>query len=386
MIPKNILENQALTAHALFFDDPNRALIRENDAQGRPNGRFIDRQKGVDVLENGDVLFAYNAPDAKLVQVSGTGGSFPEKMIDMEKGEDGWWRVTVSGLESAFHFVNFFVDGNRMLNPYMPYGYGFGRVINFFEIPDKYSGFYLIQDVPHGALRMNYFYSETVRDFRACWVYTPPSYDTARDKHYPVMYIQHGGGESETVWIWQGKINNILDNLIADGQCEEMIVVMNSGYVYPPEKSIYGHNPVMPPVEELIVNDCIPFIDGKYRTIPDRKHRAAAGLSMGGAQAQTMVLYYPEHFANAGIFSAPAIRSDREDRLGLLEDPDKFNEYFDVYLVNAGAYEPFCDILKEQTRDMRARGFNIIFYSSPGFHEWAPWRYAVAEFAKRLFK
>lgn len=384
MIPKKMLENQALTAHALFFDDPHRDLMRTIDEKGRPNGTYYELPKGVEVLENGDVKFAYHAPDAKLVQVSGTGGSFPDKKIDMEKGEDGWWRVTVSGLESAFHFVNFFVDDTQALNPYMPYGYGYGRVMNFFELPDKYSDFYLMQDVPHGAVRMNYFWSETANDFRVCWVYTPPTYDTGREKRYPVFYLQHGGGEAESCWIWQGKINNIMDNLIADGQCEEMIVVMNCGYVYP-EGYDYGKNPVASPVEDLIAKDCVPFIDKKYRTIADRHHRAVAGFSMGGGQTMNTVIKYPEVFANAGVFSAPAIRSDREDKLGLLTDPEAFNRNFDLFFVNAGSYEPACKVLKGQFREMKAKGFKMVFFESPGFHEWAPWRYATAEFAKRLF-
>ncbi len=379
MIRKEILENQALKAHALFWDDPHRDLTREN-------GTYYDLPKGVEVLENGDVNFAYHAPDAKCVQVTGTGGSFPEKLIDMEKGDDGWWRVTVSGLESAFHFVNFYVDGTRALNPYMPYGYGFGRVMNFFELPDKYSDFYLFHDdIPHGSVRMNYFYSETVGDWRTCWVYTPPAYAQDKEKRYPVFYLQHGGGEAESCWIWQGKINNIMDNLIADGQCEEMIVVLNCGYVYRKD-GVIGSNPVASPVEDLIVNDCVPFIDKKYRTIADRHHRAVSGFSMGGGQTMNTVIKYPEVFANAGVLSAPGIRSDREDKLGLLSDPVKFNSNFDLFFVNAGAYEPAGPRLKEQTREMRKKGFKIVYFESPGYHEWAPWRYGVAEFVKRLFK
>lgn len=385
MIPKEILENQAITAHALFFDDPHRDLMRTIDEKGRPNGTYYELPKGVEVLENGDVKFAYHAPDAKCVQVSGTGGSFPAEKIDMEKGEDGWWRVTVSGLESAFHFCLFYVDGTEALNPYMPYGYGYSKVINYFELPDKYSDFYLLHDVPHGSVRINYFYSETVGDYRACWVYTPPKYDIDREKRYPVFYLQHGGGEAETCWIWQGKINNIMDNMIADGQCEEMIVVMNFGYVYPKGHD-FSSSPMVSPVEELIAKDCIPFIDRKYRTIPDRHNRAISGFSMGGAQTLNTVLKYPELFANAGVLSAPAIRADHGDKLGLLDDPGWFNDNFDLFFVSAGSYEPAGETLKKATRQMRDKGFRVVFYEYPGFHEWAPWRYAVAEFASRLFK
>ena len=111
-----------------------------------------------------------------------------------------------------------------------------------------------------------------------------------------------------------------------------------------------------------------------------------AGFSMGGGQTMNTVIKYPEVFANAGVLSAPGIRSDREDKLGLLSDPVKFNENFDLFFVNAGAYEPAGPRLKQQTREMREKGFKIVYFESPGYHEWAPWRYGVAEFVKRLFK
>jgi len=386
MIPKNILNNQALQSHALFFDDPHKELIRETDAMGRANGRFIDIPKGVEVLENGDVNFAFHAPDAETVAVSGIGGTFPAKELPLEKCEDGWFRGTVKGLDSGFHYVDFYVDGTRCLNPYMPYGYGCDRSLNFFELPDKYSNFYLLQDVPHGNVRMDYFYSTVAGNWRTCFVYTPPKYAENRDKRYPVLYLQHGGGESESGWVWQGKTNYILDNLIADGQCEEMIVVMNCGVVYPTKGEWDDSNPFVTPVEDLIVKDCIPFIDKKYRTVANRSGRAVAGLSMGAGQTLNAVFSYPDFFANAGVFSAPRIRTDRTDKLNLLKDPVRFNANFDLFFVSAGEYEPAAKTLCAETRKMRAEGFKVVYFQSPGYHEWAPWRYSLAEFAKRLFR
>ncbi|NMA37743.1 MAG: enterochelin esterase, partial [Papillibacter sp.] len=150
MLKKEMLKNQALGAHALFFDDVHRNLVLATDKDGNPAGRFAFIPEACKVLENGDVTFSFFAPNAKSVQVAGLGGGFPEKRHDMVKGEDGWWQVTVSGIDSGYHYHEYYVDGTRALNPYAPYGYGCGRVINFFELPDKYSNFYLLQDVPHG--------------------------------------------------------------------------------------------------------------------------------------------------------------------------------------------------------------------------------------------
>ena len=380
MIRDEILNNQALTGSALFFDEVYKTLVFDNDEQGRPMGYFCDVPEGAKVLPNGDVFFSYYAPDAKTVEVTGIGGGFPVEKHPMEKGEDGWWHVTVSGLDSGFHYHDYYVDGNRALNPYVPFGYGCGRIINYFELPDKYSDFYLLHDVPHGAVRMNYYKSEITGRVRNCFVYTPPSYDTDREKRYPVLYLQHGAGEDETGWIWQGKINHIVDNLIADGACEELIIVMNCGYAMPKDctDAVQGRTAI----SDVIATECVPFIDKKYRTIADRHHRAMAGLSMGGGQTQQTVMKYPELFANAGIFS---MFYSLEPKVAAMT-PEEFNRDFDLLFYGAGEYEPVCNSNREILRELAKKGYKSVLYSVPGYHVWDVWRYCAREFIKLLWK
>jgi len=384
MLSKEMLNNHALSAHALFFDDVCRNLIFATDKDGRPAGRYAFRPEACKVHENGDVTFSFYAPNAKQVQVAGLGGGFSSEKRDMEKGEDGWWHVTISGIESGFHYHDYYVDGTRTLNPYAPYGYGCGRVINYFELPDKYSNFYLLQDVPHGTVRMDYYKSEVTGKFRNCWVYTPPGYETSPDKRYPVLYLQHGGGESESTWVWHGKINLIADNLIADNACKELIIVMNCGNAYPKGGNTEGAA-LFGCIDDVIAKDCIPFIDSKYRTIADRRGRAMAGLSMGGGQTQRTVFKYPELFANAGIFSAH-FDAESERAKELLSDPDRFNSEFDLLFVGAGEYEPVCEYNRELMRELREKGIQSVIYSAPGWHDWTAWRYCAREFISRLWR
>lgn len=384
MLKKEMLENQALSAHALFFDDVHRNLILATDAEGRPAGKYAVIPSGVRVHENGDVTFSFFAPDAKSVQVAGLGGGFPSDKNDMKKGEDGWWHVTVSGIDSGFHYHDYFVDGTRTLNPYAPYGYGCDRVINFFELPDKYSNFYLLHDVPHGTVRMDYYKSQLTGRVRTCWVYTPPGYETSGDKRYPVLYLQHGGGESETGWIWQGKINFIADNLLADGACRELIVVMDCGYASAKDGS-GDKNPLMGSIEDVLVKDCIPHIDAKYRTVADRHGRAMAGLSMGGAQTQRTVFKYPDVFANAGILSM-YVDTESEETKRRFSNPKQFNEDFDLFFLSAGEYEHCCGVNRSLTQELRSKGFNCVFYSVPGYHDWPVWRWCAREFITRLWR
>lgn len=384
MLKKEMLENQALCAHALFFDDVHRNLVLAVDKEGRPAGKYAVIPDGCKVHENGDVTFSFYAPNANSVQVAGLGGGFPDTKNDMKKGEDGWWHVTVSGIDSGYHYHEYYVDGTRALNPNAPYGYGCGRILNFFELPDKYSNFYLMQDVPHGTVRMDYFKSEITGKFRNCWVYTPPAYETSPGKRYPVLYLQHGGGESEAGWIWQGKINHIADNLIADGACKDLIIVMNFGTAYPKNGGMAG-SPLMGCIDDVIVKECVPFIDAKYRTVSNRGGRAMAGLSMGGAQTQRTVFKYPEVFANAGIFSA-YFEADSKDIQKRFADPEKFNADFDLFFFGAGEYEPVCESNRQLMRKLRAKGINSVFYSTPGGHEWTVWRYCAREFISRLWR
>jgi len=380
MLRSEILTNQALSAHALFFDDVHKNLVLAVDAAGRPAGKYAPIPQGCKVMENGDVEFSFFAPDAKLVQVAGIGGGFPKEKHDMEKGEGGWWHTTVTGLDSGFHYHDYFVDGTRTLNPYAPYGYGCGRVINFFELPDKYSGFYLLHDVPHGTVRMEYYKSKITGQMRCCWVYTPPSYEKNPDRRYPVLYLQHGAGESETGWLWQGKINLIADNILANGAGGETIIVMNYGYAFP--KEMTDPATARSSISDVIVLECVPFIDRKYRTVADRHSRAMAGLSMGGGQTQATVMKYPQVFGSAGIFSMFYSLDDKVEAM----TPEAFNADFDLLFYGAGEYEPVCETNREVWTELMQKGYRCVLYSVPGYHDWPVWRYCAREFLTRLWK
>jgi enterochelin esterase-like enzyme len=216
-------------------------------------------------------------------------------------------------------------------------------------------------------------------------VYTPPGYDSCDTAAYPVLYLQHGVGENETGWLNQGHANFILDNLIAAGQCEPMIVVMNSGYALTPED-----DPVFFPGDfttELIA-DCIPYIESHFRVKQDKHSRAIAGLSLGSAQAFATAIRFPELFAYVGIFSgAISLPQLSQSETDLFHNPSDFNSVFLLLYASAGTGEtrlitdtaPWCSSLQQ-------RGFSVYFETFPGFHEWSPWRKSLREFSKRLFK
>lgn len=383
MNSKNFSDNQALSMYALNFDPVNKDLIRMADPDGHPMGKYVPVPSGAHVDSSGTVHFAFHAPNAHSVVVQGLGGAFDSR-VALQQQENGYWIGSVSGLPAGFHYHDYYVDGTRMCNDLAPVGFGDFRAINYFEIPDADSGFYLLQDVPHGTIRMDYYYSTVTNRCRTCFVYTPPGYESHPEKRYPVLYLQHGGGETETGWIWQGKVHYIMDNLIAAGQCREMILVMNNGYAFLPDGS---EHPSRGCIDLVLARDCIPFIDQKYRTLTDRRARAVAGLSMGGFQAQATALHFPELFASAGLFSCYFIVRDNSDNYTeLFQNTAQFNKTFDLFFFSTGTEEHnFYEENLHTIRQLQAQGVRITYFETPGYHEWQVWRHSFRAFVTKLF-
>ena len=192
----SILHNQALSQHMLFFDPLNKKAVFEKGENGRGRIYYADEKPGVEILDFGTARFNYYAPDAESVRVKGWGGSMSAS-YDLAPCGDGYWSCTADDINPGFHYCDFYVNGVKTLNPLAPYGYGGFYVCNFFEMPDRDADFFLLQDVPHGDIRMELYKSPVNGRTKAAWVYTPPGYDADIDARYPVLYIQHGVGEND---------------------------------------------------------------------------------------------------------------------------------------------------------------------------------------------
>jgi len=388
IMKKEIRTSQTLNSHALSFDPINQHRTTSRDFDRLRPGGFID-VPGVRSLDDGGVEITFFAPNAKQVSVAGIGGSMPDSYEMTPCEPEGYWKVVIKDLAPGFHFHKYFVDGVETLNVTIPFGYGCGYVLNFLEVADPNEDFYLIKDVPHGAVRMELYKSSVTGRWRNCWIYTPPGYDKHPEKRYPVLYLQHGGGENETCWIWQGKANYILDNLIAEGKCTEMLIVMNSSATF-----VENEDGTFSQAKfgDIICKDCIPFIDENYRTIPEKYSRAMAGLSAGSLASKITVLENTDVFGNLGLFSG-SVKYKSGGHMGgvydfseLFESPEKFNSEIKLWFAGCGEQEPmWVDNIKD-AREYNEKGYNLVFYSRPGHHEWDVWRFCLLEMAKRLFK
>lgn len=231
---------------------------------------------------------------------------------------------------------------------------------------------------------------------RRCFVYTPPDYDKDLSKRYPVLYLQHGGGEDETGWPNQGKTNLIMDNLIAKGKAKPFVIVMDNGTwrmpaQNPPRQGDRAAGTWPPPgwadgFKKTLLEDVIPFIDSNFRTITDQQHRAMAGLSMGGMQTRVITLANSDVFSYVGMFSGGSITlSDVNSSSGFKEKVKfLFISYGSRELENGKTRfggDPRADI-----DSLKNAGMNTHFYVSPQTaHEWQSWRRSLHEFAQFLF-
>ena len=339
------------------------------------------------------VTFRFNAPDAKSVQVAIANVPF-----DMIKGDDGVWTYTSEPQDKGYHNYWMIVDSAIVLDPATNAFIGYSHMCNGFEIPDPDGSFYDLKDVPHGNVLIENYFSKTISAWRHIFVYTPPGYDANTSTRYPVLYLQHGGGEDERVWIEMGRTNLILDNLIAEGKAKPFIVVMETSAAYKPGEvppkpfrpRPDGERQRTPPdstrlrrmfsfdtYKEVMLNDLIPFIDGKFRTLTDGNNRAMAGLSMGTFVTRVVALANLDKFSYIGIFSGGTVAPKD------ISDKSKVKLVF----MSFGSRERGADGLKGAADALKEAGINAVSYISPlTAHEWQSWRRSLREFAQLLFK
>ena len=326
------------------------------------------------VNSQGYARFRIQAPDAKAVSVSlglgGRGGTV------LEKGEDGfWWGTTAGPLDEGFHYYHLTIDGGVFNDPGTGNYYGSTRWESGIEIPAHDKDFYEMRmDVPHGNVQQILFPSASTGVVRRAFVYTPAGYEKGKDK-YPVLYLQHGWGEDETAWMTQGHANLIMDNLIADGKIKPFIIVCTYGMTNGVRVGGLGGFSAND-FQTVLVDELVPFVDAHFRTIADRKHRAMAGLSMGGMETHSITLARPEVFGSFGLLSGGVYTPEE---LAKIAKPD-------FVFISCGSKEG-PDRIMAAAKALKDAGYNALGHVSEGTaHEFLTWRRALYTMAQQLFK
>ena len=349
----------------------------------------------------GAVTFNLQAPNAKEVLLS---SQFLKEPVPMKKGRNGLWTLTVTPEKRDIYPYNFIVDGVSISDPLnkdifpnenfkaslveIPVGFafGFGRPGGP-QRPPQQGVPYGVRDVPHGKMQYCQYRSSVLNAWRPLVVYTPAGYETS-GKNYPVFYLVSGTTDTEETWFKVGKLNTILDNLIADGKAEPMIVVMPYGNMGSTPQPASMAATKMYEVFAKEMTECImPYVEQSFRTVNDRDHRAIAGFSRGGGQSLFTALSHPEKFAWLASYSAyltPEMMDTCFPQYG--ENPALINDRFKLVWYGVGSEDFLYKQVVENREYLDKKGIKHEDMNTDGGHTWMNARAYLNETLQKFFK
>ena len=356
-----------------------------------------DTLKSIEVQPDRHVLFRIWAPQAADVKLQAEGPEATPNItpaeayknmggVPLTKGEQGIWEVTIGPIEPGVYRYNFVIDGVATTDPRNPLtSQSLTHSRSLYEVPGADFMEYK-SGVAHGAIATVYYDSTATNSQRRMHIYTPPGYDSGTAK-LPVLYLLHGGGDSDDSWSTVGRAGAILDNLIAAGKALPMIIVMPAGHTSTEFRLTPGVRMGHDAFNDDLTKVVLPYVDAHYRTVADRDHRALAGLSMGGLQTLNIALDSSQDFAWIGVFSSGWFPNNQKEE----EDTDiaqyrTSGKPFRLFWVNAGKYDIALQNSHATVALLKKAGIQVDEHESPGFHAWNNWRDYLNEFTPLLFR
>ena len=346
-----------------------------------------DTLKSPEVAADRHVTFRIYAPKASEVTLTGDwlGAAPPPKLA---KDDAGVWSVTLGPFEPSIYIYSFTVDGVAIPDPVNPRIKLRARTsASLLEVKDETPAIWEARDVPHGAVEINWEKAATLGgETRAIWIYTPPGYQQS-SRRYPVLYLLHGSNDTAAGWTMAGAANFVLDNLLAAGKTQPMIVVMPFGHATPFGVPAQPGGPTNDALfEEYLMKDVIPTVEARYRVTPGRENRAIAGLSMGGGQSLRIGLGHLDLFSAVGSFSG-AVPGDFETRFAaLLKDAKGTNQRLKLLWIGCGRQDSLFGRSQGLADSLEKNGIRHVFSPTEGVHNYTVWRKYLADFAVGLWK
>ena len=342
-----------------------------------------------EVHSDNSVTFRFLAPNAQEVKLTREGAD----PVAMQKDDKGVWTVNTSPLPPDYYGYSIVVDGVRSLDPY-----NHGLVPNlispgsFVHVAGPPSLPWEVNDVPRGEVHHHFYKSAVANDQRDFYVYTPPGYDPAAKKTYPVLYLLHGFSDDASGWTAVGRANVIFDNLIAQGKAKPMIVVMPLGYGTMEMITLgwgaWSHTDVrernFSKFREALLTEVMPKVESEYRVMTDRNSRAIAGLSMGGSESLLTGLNNLDKFAWIGAFSSGGIPDDFQTDFPALDA--KANQQIHLLWIACGTEDRLITVNRNLREWLKSKGIQHTDIETPGMHTWMVWRRNLAEFVPLLFR
>lgn len=345
---------------------------------------------------NGSVLLRLRIPGANTVKIHVAVSNTVFTDIDLSNTVGCLFEGTIPFDErmTGPANVNVYVNGAEVLVPDLPIIWTDNRPQNNVEIPDKDMDYLLVKNVPHGSLTRELVWSHSTCAWERCMVYTPASYKQ-EDRKLPVLYLLHGGGDNDQMWEYVGKMSHTLDNLWAEGKAEKFIVVMMNGMLRAGGKV---QSPVDPAFEQMLLKDCIPFIEANYRVLTDKWNRAIAGLSMGAYMSCDIGFAHPELFGSIGTFTASMSKSgeafatyERPYPKVMAAGAEAFAGNYKLYWRSTTPQENHPEFFFADDELLKQAGI----YDLPCHHrklyspvtsKWNSWRMSLRDFAQLVFK
>ena len=359
-------------------------------------GYFAPPADSPEIAKDGSVTFKVKAADADTVRL------IIDSRLDtlMKHTGNETWSITLRDLEPDLYMYHYIVDGMKVLDNENAHTLrDVKNVMNTFVLDPQGDCPMAVHDVPHGTVQAVWYDSPTLNMNRRMMIYLPPGYDQNRQK-YPVFYLLHGSGGDETVWLEQGRAAQVLDNLIASGQAEPMIVVMPNGNVDERAASnmsekgnvqpTFAHKNWMDGKFEESFIDIMNWVDQNYRTRDTKRYRAIAGLSMGGYHSLYISANQPEDFAYVGLFSAAIKRMD-QGKSKIYDDLEaklvtQFKQRPRVYWIGIGKDDFLYKDNTEFRQMLDKNRLRYTYHESGAGHEWANWRDYLVIFSQLIFK
>jgi enterochelin esterase-like enzyme len=321
------------------------------------------------------ITFRYFSRNAERVTLS---GEFLSQPVAMTKDTSGIWSVTVPPVKPDIYPYTFWVDSVQIADPNNTHVFANERFKrSLLEVAGDKPLVHSLKNVPHGKLNYTYYKSTTLGTTRGLVIYTPPGLEMNGRQKYPVLYLIHGGSDTEETWTKVGRANFIADNLIAEGKANPMIIVMPYGNVRPAPMADFTKE---------VINDIIPFIEANYPAIKDNSGRAIAGFSVGGGQTLNIGLTTGK-FAYICSY-APYTETDefKKNFSNWSPDASAMNKKLKQFTVSVGTEDFLYESVKKNIAWFRKKGLHVDQFIVPGGHTWMNCKLFLAKSLEQLFK
>lgn len=338
------------------------------------------------INDDGTVTFLYKNDSAKVVMVDVQFAGRNE----MKRDADGMWTATLGPAEPDMYPYCYIVDGISVMDPENPlYFPNEGFKNSLLEIKSKDGVLpHDIRDVPHGRLEYIHYYSKSLGATNTAIVYLPPGYMESQQKRYPVFYLISGTTDTEEVYYKVGRVNYILDNLIADKQAKEMIVVLPYGnpmklLATPPAQGMPQTQFGGDIFSKDLINDLMPYIENNYRTRNDRDHRAIGGFSRGGNQGLFNGLSNLDKFSYLCSYSSFTSTTIPD----VYDKADETNKQIHLFWLGVGTDDFLYGNARDYMEFLDKKGIRSVkvFTTGKFGHTWMNAKYFLAQTLPLLF-